>query len=294
MNITPEIRRVSERLCLEGNFRQAVLDAFIHVIAIVKERTGLPYDGDDLMNRAFCPGNRVPPVQFNPFRTDADRDEQRGIRNLFKGVVGLRNFKAHIVSDFDDPHRAHEYLALASLLMRLLDMASYKPSTSQAQPRASISTKIAKDVKLVEIYGQGAGPGPILISGSEASIQSGTMALSRFVTVVNKAQQPVRITAKRLLIDGAEWPLESLFFQNLKTRAKDKAITIASNGHDDCKFYFLISTTNLPRNRAGVWPRNKYPQQFRCRTTALITFPHEQGIPGIQEVSYRSVQAIDT
>jgi uncharacterized protein (TIGR02391 family) len=142
----PEIRRVSERLCLEGNFRQAVLDAFIHVIATVKERTGLKnnqgvaYDGDDLMNRAFCPDNRTPPVLFNPFRTDADRDEQRGIWNLFKGIVGLRNFKAHIVSDFDDPNRAHEYLALASLLMRLLDMAiqatraAVPPNISQTAP----------------------------------------------------------------------------------------------------------------------------------------------------------------
>lgn len=120
----PEIKRVSERLWLEGNFRQAVLDAFIHVIHTVRERTALPYDGDDLMNRAFSPDNRVPIVRFNPLRTSADKDEQRGIWNLFKGIVGLRNFKAHMVSEFDDPHRAHEYLALASLLMRLLDIAT--------------------------------------------------------------------------------------------------------------------------------------------------------------------------
>jgi uncharacterized protein (TIGR02391 family) len=124
----PEISRVSERLLLEGNFRQAVLDAFIHVIATVKERTGLknkqgvPYEGDDLMNRAFSPDNQTPPLKFNPFLTDTDKDEQRGIWNLFKGIVGLRNYKAHVVREFDDPHRAHEYLALASLLMRLLDI----------------------------------------------------------------------------------------------------------------------------------------------------------------------------
>lgn len=142
----PEIKRVSERLCFEGNFRQAVLDAFIHVIATVKERTalknnqGVAYDGDDLMNRAFCPDNRAPAVLFNPLRTDADKDEQRGIWNLFKGIVGLRNFKAHIVSDFDDPHRAHEYLALASLLMRLFDMATEGSAAQQQQPPATVST----------------------------------------------------------------------------------------------------------------------------------------------------------
>jgi len=42
---------------------------------------------------------------------------------LFKGIVGLRNSKAHSNTLFDDPHRAHEYLALASLLLRLLEIA---------------------------------------------------------------------------------------------------------------------------------------------------------------------------
>jgi hypothetical protein len=109
-----------------------------------------------------------------------------------------------------------------------------------------------KDKTFVEIYGQGAGPGPILISGSEASTQPGLTALSRRITVVNKTYQPVRITTKRLLIDGTEWPLEALFFQNLKSRAKDKAITVSGNGHEDYALYFLASTTNLPRNRPGI------------------------------------------
>jgi uncharacterized protein (TIGR02391 family) len=120
----PEIQRVSGQLFEEGNFRQAVLDAFIHLIDSVRARTGLPYDGDDLMNRAFSPDGRIPPVRFNAFQTQGEKDEQRGIWLLFKGVVGLRNFKAHVVATFDDPDRAHEYLALASLLMRLLDMAT--------------------------------------------------------------------------------------------------------------------------------------------------------------------------
>lgn len=119
----PEIERVSQTLCDQGNFRQAVLDAFIHVIHRVRALTLLPYDGDDLMNRAFSADNRVPPVRFNSLQTVADKDEQRGILYLFKGVVGLRNFNAHVVTTLDNPHRAHEYLALASVLMRLLDTA---------------------------------------------------------------------------------------------------------------------------------------------------------------------------
>lgn len=124
-----EIQRVSQRLCDEGNFRQAVLDAFIQLIDTVRAKTGLPYDGDDLMNRAFSPDGRTPPVRFNAFQTQGEKDEQRGIWMLFKGVVNLRNFKAHVVATFADPDRAHEYLALASLLMRLLEAATFDPAT---------------------------------------------------------------------------------------------------------------------------------------------------------------------
>lgn len=132
----PEIQRVSQRLCEEGNFRQAVLDAFIHVIHTVREKTGLPYDGDDLMNRAFSTDGRTPPARFNNLNTEGDKNEQRGIWYLFKGIVGLRNSKAHVVNSFDDPHQAHEYLALASLLMRLLDSAIVDNSSA---PRSSSS-----------------------------------------------------------------------------------------------------------------------------------------------------------
>ncbi len=140
----PEIERVSGSQYAEGNFRGAVLDAFIHVIAMVRDRAAIKnrqgglLDGDDLMNRAFKPDdNQIPPFRFNPLQSDADKDEQRGIWYLFRGIVGLRNFKAHRVINFDDPERAHEYLALASLLMRLLDKASNKGETWQPEPPES-------------------------------------------------------------------------------------------------------------------------------------------------------------
>jgi hypothetical protein len=43
---------------------------------------------------------------------------------LSKGVVGLRNSKAHSNILFNYPSRAHEYLALASLPMRSLEIAT--------------------------------------------------------------------------------------------------------------------------------------------------------------------------
>ena len=257
----PEIERVSGQLFRDGNFRQAVLDAFIHVIATVKERTaltnrqGVPYEGDDLMNNAFSPDKQVPPVQFNPLRNTADKDEQRGIWNLFRGVVGLRNYKAHIVSAFDDPHRAHEYLALASLLMRLLDMATYNSPQPQPAVPASPAVKRFKAERILVIHGN-AGPGvPILFTGREASAHDQTMlVLSSLVTVANHVQQPVTIAAKRLVIDGSEWPTKALFFQLRKESppAKRRAITLSGYNSEEFKFNLILPLPSDPKGRSGV------------------------------------------
>jgi uncharacterized protein (TIGR02391 family) len=120
-----EIERVSGHLFRDGHYKQAALEAYIRVIEEVKSRSGLNLDGDNLMNQAFSfDNNRTPVLKFNALSSDAERDEQRGFMFLFKGVVGHRNFKAHSNQLFNDPLRAHEYLAMASLLMRMLELAT--------------------------------------------------------------------------------------------------------------------------------------------------------------------------
>jgi len=124
----PEIEKVSRDLFHDGHYREAVLNSYIRVIEAVKQKSGIQDDGDSLMGHAFgCDLTRLPKVRFNPCQTQADIDEQKGIMFLFKGVVGMRNFKAHTVKLFDDEQRAREYLSLSSLLIRLLDLATVTP-----------------------------------------------------------------------------------------------------------------------------------------------------------------------
>lgn len=119
----PEIERVSGDLFRDGHYKHAALEAYIRVIDEVKHRSGLALDGDNLMNQVFGCTNRTPVLRFSSLSTDAERDEQNGFMFVFKGIVGLRNSKAHSNRLFDDPMRAHEYLAMASVLMRLLEIA---------------------------------------------------------------------------------------------------------------------------------------------------------------------------
>jgi uncharacterized protein (TIGR02391 family) len=140
-----EIEKVSGKVFRDGHFREAAFNAYVSVIEEVKAKTGLldrrtqkPMDGEPLMRQAFdCENNKTPSVRFNDLKTESDRDEQQGFMHLFLGLVRLRHSKAHSVRPFDDPSRAHEYLCLASLLMRLLDNATVELQADAPEEQTS-------------------------------------------------------------------------------------------------------------------------------------------------------------
>ena len=75
------------------------------------------------MNHAFGISNQIPIIKFNKLQSIEEKNEQKGIMFLFKGIVAIRNRKAHDNVILDSPERAIEYLGLASLLMRLLNLS---------------------------------------------------------------------------------------------------------------------------------------------------------------------------
>jgi uncharacterized protein (TIGR02391 family) len=127
----PRIKKVSFNQFQDGYFKEAIQNALVEVIDQVKiranhpkvERNGRSYDldGDDLMNHVFGCDNQTPLIRFNELKDSLDRAEQRGLMNLFKGTVGIRDKKAHLNYVQNDPLKTVEYLSLASLLLRLLD-----------------------------------------------------------------------------------------------------------------------------------------------------------------------------
>jgi uncharacterized protein (TIGR02391 family) len=82
----------------------------------------LQADGKSLMSQAF--NFSAPRIRLNAGANEVDRDEQEGFMHIFMGAAqGVRNPKAHAMSEEMDRDRAFEYLALASLLIRRLDDA---------------------------------------------------------------------------------------------------------------------------------------------------------------------------
>src|SRR3989344_1641058 len=124
----PRIKEVAFQQFENNDFKGAIQNALVEVIDQVKIKTGYPkngngrdLDGDDLMNHVFGCDNQRPKIKFNALKTSLDKAEQRGLMNLFKGIVSVRDRKAHLNFLQRDPLKTIEYLSLASLLMRLLD-----------------------------------------------------------------------------------------------------------------------------------------------------------------------------
>ncbi len=119
----PRVIEVAGTLFGQGHLHAAILSTCIDLVTRVRDRAGTPrdartgvaLDGDKLMNAAFLGEQPLLKVSDNP-------DEQTGFGWMFKGMVmGLRNAKAHRLEATTDPQRALEWLALASVLYRLLD-----------------------------------------------------------------------------------------------------------------------------------------------------------------------------
>ncbi len=133
-DLHPDIKKIAFKQFQDGYFKEAIQNALVEVIDQVKikanhpkNKNGRELDGDDLMNHIFGCDNQEPQIKFNEQKTSLDKAEQRGLMNLFKGIVGIRDRKAHLNFVQNDPLKTIEYLSLASLLMRLLDENTAKP-----------------------------------------------------------------------------------------------------------------------------------------------------------------------
>ena len=126
----PKVIEASRSCFVAGNYREAILNAFISFIDYIKEMTELDLDGDDLMNKVFSFNydkdlrkiTKYPIIRINELKNSNDRNEQQGFMFLCKGAAGgIRNPKAHKLITQSNPLHTLEYLAFASLLIRRVE-----------------------------------------------------------------------------------------------------------------------------------------------------------------------------
>ena len=117
LDLHPAISQAAANLFTNGHYRNAVLDAAVALVNLVKQKALRPdLDGVALMRTVFSKND--PALAFNPLADQSDRDEQEGMMHLLEGaVLALRNPRAHTLVP-DAPEAALEYIALLSLLAK--------------------------------------------------------------------------------------------------------------------------------------------------------------------------------
>lgn len=118
----PVVAAAAGRLFGEGNYFHAELEAFKTLEHRVRQLTGLDLSGDGLMTQAFSANH--PRLDLSTASGQSGKDQQTGFMHLFRGAIAaVRNPKAHDPHRELDPETTLEFLALASLLHRRLDIA---------------------------------------------------------------------------------------------------------------------------------------------------------------------------
>jgi uncharacterized protein (TIGR02391 family) len=116
LQLDSRVLTASGKLFADGHYKEAAREAFVALIAAVREKSGKTGGMDkDVMIQAFKEDGGLLRISDNP-------NEQQGYMWLFAGSVSaIRNPLSHVSGAAIDKHEAMEYLALASLLFRYLD-----------------------------------------------------------------------------------------------------------------------------------------------------------------------------
>jgi uncharacterized protein (TIGR02391 family) len=127
----PLIQEASSKHYLNGDYRNAVLDAIVAVFDQLRKRSGLDMDGDNLCNQALSIDKPI--LILSELDTDSGRNDQRGFLDIFKGFYrGVRNPKAHSLVHDLDATKAAQHLVLASILMqRVMEAQISTPRSSK-------------------------------------------------------------------------------------------------------------------------------------------------------------------
>src|SRR3982751_2148222 len=92
--LDPRLWAAIKHTYLAQNYTGAILDSIHFLSDLIRDKSGLDSDGHVLIGNAL--GGQNPIVKINSLQTESERDEQRGLEFLLRGVyTGIRNPRSH-------------------------------------------------------------------------------------------------------------------------------------------------------------------------------------------------------
>jgi len=124
-NLHPALPLKVRRLFDDAHYAEATFAACKYLEQLIAGLSEINKTGEKLMMAAF--NEDAPQIRLTPLTTESDRDEQRGYRHIFSGlIVGIRNPRGHETSAADQIDTCLEHLVLVSHLVRRLERAGYQ------------------------------------------------------------------------------------------------------------------------------------------------------------------------
>ncbi len=121
----PKIVESSYTQFRSGLLRDAVLNAFVAVFDLMREKSKIDKDGSELVAEVFSLSN--PKLIFSSLNDESGKNDQKGFIQILQGAYqGVRNPKAHSLESDLDEFKTIQYLIFASLLARRISEA-HKP-----------------------------------------------------------------------------------------------------------------------------------------------------------------------
>jgi uncharacterized protein (TIGR02391 family) len=92
--IGQELWHAISRSYLSQAYCNAILDSIHYLSDIIRDKSGVDGDGVPLVGQAF--GGDTPRIRINKLQTQSERDEQKGLADLLRGIyTGIRNTRSH-------------------------------------------------------------------------------------------------------------------------------------------------------------------------------------------------------
>jgi uncharacterized protein (TIGR02391 family) len=102
-----------------GNYTGAIVAAIQLLSDVIRNKSGLESDGQTLAGQAF--GGPNPIIKLSALRTESERDEQKGVEALLRGIyTGIRNPRSHELRQ-DPGETANAVIAFVNWLLQLID-----------------------------------------------------------------------------------------------------------------------------------------------------------------------------
>jgi uncharacterized protein (TIGR02391 family) len=119
VNIEVELWEMIEKNYQNESYSGAISDAIHLLTETIREKTGLEGDGSNLVGQAF--GGDNPKIQLNKLQTESEKNIQKGIQEILKGLyTAIRNPRSHD-KQTDAKEDADSIIYFINYLLRIID-----------------------------------------------------------------------------------------------------------------------------------------------------------------------------